>query len=75
MRFTTPDGEEFVGRSYDDIVEQMAGEKLTPPESIETYRTATANRVRGLVGEDINTDSNSAFVKALEAAGLLERSS
>lgn len=74
MRFTTADGSTFVGRSYDDIVEQMAGEKLTQPKSLASYRRATASRVRGLEGEDIRTNSNEEFIKDLEAAGLLERS-
>lgn len=71
MRFRTPDGKEFSGRSYDEIVEGMAGEKLRTPRSLKRYRRATAHRVAEMYEAEIDMESNREFVLSLERVGLL----
>lgn len=74
LKFRSPDGSVFEGHDYTEIVANMAGEKLTPPKSLATYRRATATRLHSLKPEAaINTNSNTAFVQSLVQSGLLEK--
>lgn len=72
MRFATEDGQEYTGRSYDEIVAAMASDKLVEPKSLDSYRRATAKRIRSSFGILIPTDTSKHFVRHLVASGLLE---
>lgn len=67
-----PDGKEYVGRSYTDVVAAMSGDKLTEPRSIAGYRRSTARRVSDLFEVVIDTTDDRSFVRSLVAAGLVE---
>lgn len=73
MKFIAADGNTFTGRSYSDIVRQMADEKLSAPKSLESYRRATANRVGEMYGRPVDDSDDRSFVLSLEAQGMLER--
>lgn len=73
MRFRTPDEQTIAGRSYTAVVEAMAAEKFTEPQSLASYRKATANRAKEMYGVDVPHETDAEFVKGLENAGLLER--
>lgn len=73
MKFKMIDGKEIGGRSYDDVVAAMAGAKLREPRSLESYRRATARRIKGIYRSAVNTKDNRSFIQSLEQAGLLER--
>lgn len=73
VRFRLIDDTRVSGRSYDDIVERMAGHKLVEPRSLKSYREATASRVGEMYEKDIDSTDNRSFVRSLEAAGLLKR--
>lgn len=72
MRFITPDGEVFEGDTFTQIVEAMAAEKFDEPNSLSSYRHATANRVSMMHSVVIRADSDEAFVSDLCTAGLLQ---
>jgi len=73
VRFKMIDGTVYTGRSYDDIVTLMSGDKLTEPRSLATYRRATAKRVVDNYGRKVDTTDSETFVKSLVAAGLMTR--
>lgn len=74
MRFRVHGSEdEISGRSYTEIVSQMAAQKLGEVKSFVKYRKATARRVEETFGKKIDTENDEAFVKSLEDAGLVER--
>jgi hypothetical protein len=72
MRFQMQDGEVFVGRSYEGIVQRMSSMKLDEPRSLESYRKATAQRVLEGYGVEVPHSTNRAFVLGLVAAGLMK---
>lgn len=61
------------GRSYAEIVAQMAQQKLGEVSAIKRFRKATATRIQTAYGQEIDSSSDEAFVKSLEKAGFLER--
>lgn len=73
MKFRMVDDLVVTGRSYEDIVERMAAEKLSEPRSRETYRRATARRASSVYAVAIDATDDRAFVLSLEAAGLMTR--
>ncbi len=67
------DGNEYSGRSYAAVVEAMSGDKLTEPRSRDTYRRATARRVRDMYGVEVDDTSDRTFVRGLVQVGLMKR--
>lgn len=73
MRFMMLDGPTYIGRSYEDIVGKMLGDKLVKPRSRARYRRATARRASEAYNVAIDASNDRRFVRTLEAAGLLVR--
>jgi hypothetical protein len=71
MRFTTIDGEVFVGETYTDVVREMAIDKMTSTPTNAQYRRATAGRVSDLYNVIVDASSDESFVRSLVAANLL----
>lgn len=73
MKFKTPDGQVFTGRSYTDVVKAMGDEKMENPASREGYRSSVAKRARVMFEVDVDTSSDETFVRSLVEHKLLER--
>lgn len=73
MKYRMPDGVVISGETHTQIVEQMAGHKLTEPRSLATYRHETASRVADMYEMIVDATDDSSFVTSLEAMGLMER--
>lgn len=72
MKFRMIDGEVYAGKSYTKVVAKMAKAKLSEPDSIDTYRRATARRVADNYGVMIDATTNATFIHSLVAAKLME---
>lgn len=68
-----PDGKVIIGRGYADILRGMADEKMTPAKNMARYRKALAERVSGLYELEVDSSSDAALVRSLEAIGLITR--
>lgn len=73
FRFRMADGTSFAGRSYTQVVRAMAGEKMVRPRTLERYRLKTAERVHDAYGIQIDTSSNSKFIRSLVTHKLMEQ--
>lgn len=71
MRYRAIDGDLLSGESYDDIAQAMADSKLVPAPSVEAYREGVAERVNMMMGKEVDTSTNEAFVKSLVECGVL----
>lgn len=73
MKYRLPDDVEVTGRSYDDILQAMNEQKMTPARSMERYRKSLAKRVQSLYGQQVDASSSKALVADLERIGLITR--
>lgn len=73
MKYLMSDGLVLQGRSYREIVQEMAGTKMRLPRTRASYRQRVSDRVKDLYGWDVNPRSDSTFVNDLEKYGLMEK--
>jgi hypothetical protein len=73
IKIETTDGEIFQGRSYDEVVEQMASQKMPKPRSLTSYRKSFADRVKRTLGISIRPDTSKSLIEDMEKADMLRR--
>lgn len=73
MKFTMIDGTEVAGKTYKQVVQRMASEKLVEPRSLDGYRRATAGRVKEMYGFDVDATTDRTFMETMVATGLIKR--
>lgn len=72
MRYELPDGKEIYGFNYTELVQQMADEKLSTPQSLGSYRRAVCRRLReSYPGIKVRYSSDELFIKSLINIGQL----
>lgn len=71
--YRLPDGVVIGGQDAADVIEAMAGRKLTTIRSRAGYRGAVGRRAKALFPEvNIDTSSDETLIRDLIAAGWLE---
>lgn len=73
MRFKLVSGEEYSGRSYDDVVRAMADEKFDPVDALDVYRRSTADRFFEMFGIRPDPTTSETLIKSLCEAELMGR--
>lgn len=70
-RYTLPDGHEVAGRTYSEVVQDMASMKFTKPRSRLSYRQSLAQRAKEMYHKNVDWSTDESFIKSLVEAELL----